>query len=401
MQQEKLKESRRNFLKTSLAGAMGGIMLPNILKAEKHKIDNTKVVYRTLGRTGIKVPVISFGCGYISDPGIVNAALDAGIIHLDTANSYENGRSETAIAEAIKNRKRDSYILATKAHIFADNRTGLFSEKTKIKTFTDRIDQSLKRLGVDYVDILYLHDVVKKEAALFDPLVNALEKYKKAGKARSIAVSFHKNEVELLKAVADDKRYDVVMVSYNFRQPHREEVKKAIEYAAKAGVGIVIMKAMAGVYWDQERTKPINAKAALKWVLQDENAHTIVSGFQNFEQLEENKQVMGEISLSPEEKKELQFGYIENEPGLYCAQCEKCIPQCKHRLDIPSYMRSYMYAYAYKKPAEAKRLITQISENVPCGNCNECGIKCTMEFNVRNKILDVARLKSVPDEFLV
>jgi uncharacterized protein len=408
-----MNESRRNFIKTGMAGILGGTMLPGLMnenglnsrKVTKKQLsapgDNKEIVYRTLGRTGIKVPVISFGCGYITDPALVTAALDSGIIHMDTAYSYANGKSEESIAEAIKGRKRDSFILGTKAYMEADNRTGLFSEKTKVKTFIERLDSSFKKLGVDYVDILYLHDVVKKEAALFDPLVEVLEKYKKAGKTRAIGVSFHRNEAEILKAIADDKRYDVVMVSYNFRQPHREEVKEAIAYAAKAGVGIVVMKAMAGVYWDQVRTKPINAKAALKWVLQDENIHTIVSGFMNYEQLEENKQVMAEIPLTPEEKNDLHFGYIDKEPGLYCAQCDKCRSQCKNNLDIPAYMRSYMYAYAYKKPAEAKRTIElRGSENIPCSDCRECKINCTMGFNIREKMLDISRLKNIPDEFL-
>jgi hypothetical protein len=61
-----------------------------------------------------------------------------------------------------------------------------------------------------------------------------------------------------------------------------------------------------------------------------------------------------------------------------------------------------MYAYAYRKPSEAKRVITQISPgDVPCVSYNDCRINCTMGFNVREKIIDVSRLKSVSDEFLV
>ncbi len=67
-----------------------------------------------------------------------------------------------------------------------------------------------------------------------------------------------------LEYTEEEKIYDVILTTYNFRQPHREEVRKAIAYAAKAGLGVVGIKVLAGAYWDKERKHPINAKTTLQ-----------------------------------------------------------------------------------------------------------------------------------------
>ncbi len=65
-------------------------------------------------------------------------------------------------------------------------------------------------------------------------------------------------------------------------------------------------------------------------------------------------------------------------------------------------MRSYMYAYGYKHPALAKETLHSIDlSSLPCSDCKTCNVQCSMDFDVRNKILDIARIKEVPEVFLV
>ena len=68
------------------------------------------------------------------------------------------------------------------------------------------------------------------------------------------------------------------------------------------------MKTQAGVYWDRFRARKINMKAALKWVLQDENVHTTIPAFSNFQEMEEDLSVMGDLELTPEEKRDIELG---------------------------------------------------------------------------------------------
>jgi len=159
---------------------------------------------------------------------------------------------------------------------------------------------------------------------------------------------------------------------------------------------------MAGVYWDKERKHPINAKAALKWVLQDENVHTTIPGIATFDQLELDMSVMEDLTLTPKERGDLKLGQKTAMTGLYCAQCGRCRLQCRYNLDIPTMMRSYMYAYGYKNPAKAKETLQSLDlSNLPCDRCPTCHVQCTMGFDVRDKVIDIARIKHVPKDFLV
>lgn len=412
MNKKEITNSRRNFLKKGVVGLAGvSIFSPAAQGDSKSKagVDaqkpavKKKMIYRTLGKTGLKLPIVSMGVMNADKPELVRAALDAGIVHLDTAHYYQRGRNEEMVGKVIKDRPRDSYVIATKVPGDPqDRKTGLFTKETKAETFLEKFEISLKRLGLDHVDIFYLHSVVKREAVLFEPLMNAMIKLKKDGKIRFIGVSTHSNEPEVLRAAADSKVYDVVLTAYNFLQPHLLEMDRAIAYAAKAGLGIVAMKTQAGVYWDKERQKPINMKAALKWALQNKNIHTSIPGFTTFDQMNLDLSVMEDLTLTPREKTDLKLGKKLSMAGLYCRQCGQCLAQCGKDLEIPTLMRSYMYAYGYKRPALAAETLQSLDlSKLPCGDCNSCNVQCTMGFDVRGKILDIARIQKVPQDFLV
>jgi predicted aldo/keto reductase-like oxidoreductase len=404
-----VNKGRRKFIKEGAIGLAGAAFLPSVIRVgKKAQTKDTekerKFIYRTLGKTGIKLPIISMGIHLISNPNLVRAALDAGIVYLDTPPNYSQLDGLRAmIKSVIKERPRASYVIATRVSELRRNpRTDLFLKETKAGPFVEEFEKNLKQLGLDHVDIFLLAGISSKEAALFGTLLNAMEKLRKEGKTRFIGLTTHRNEPEVIRAAVESEVYDVVMSAYNFRQPHREEVKKAIALAAKSGLGVVAMKTMAGVYWDRERKHPINAKATLKWVLGDKNVHTTVPSITTFDQLEKDLSVMEDLTLTPEEKADLKLGEKLALTGLYCQQCEKCLAQCPNNFDIPTLMRSYMYAYGYRNPTLAKETLEKLDlDGVPCKNCDTCQVICSMGFDVRNKIMDIARIKAVPEEFLV
>lgn len=407
MVKQGVNKGRRKFIKEGAIGLAGAAFLPSVIrvgkKAQTKEIEKErKFIYRTLGKTGIKLPIVSMGTHLTSDPNLVRAALDAGILYLDTPSGIYRANREI-IRSVIKDRPRDSYVIATKGdEPRRDPKTDLFRQEIKAGPFIEQFETSLKQLGLEYVDIFYLHHISRKEAALFEPLLNAMEKQKKEGKTRFLGVSTHRNEPEVIRAAVESKLFDVVLTAYNFRQPHREEVKKAIAFAAESGLGVVAMKTMAGVYWDRERKHPINAKATLKWVLGDKNVHTTVPGITTFDQLEKDISVMEDLALTPEEKADLKLGDKLALTGLYCQQCEKCLAQCPGNFDIPTFMRSYMYAYGYGNPFEARKTLETVNlADIPCQSCPACQVTCSMGFDVRKKIIDIARIKEVPEEFLV
>ena len=392
---------RRDFMKSGLAG-VGGLLLATSRPKETIATQQ-KIISRTLGNTGMRVPIVSMGMVSAGHPGLVRAALDAGIVYIDTAHDYHRGQSEELVGEVVKGRSRDSYIISTKVgfgRTATSLITGLYNtaEATE-EAFLKNVDISLKRLGLDYVDILYHHKPWRRESALYEPALKAMEKVKKSGKARFLGVSYHRNEVEVTQAAIDSKLYDVTMIPCNFKQKHYIEVREAIAKAAKAGLGIVAMKVMGGIP-AQDPLKPFNASAVLKWVLQDSNVHTSVPGFSTFEEMDIDFAVMADLTMTDPEK-----DYLRKEasiPGLYCQGCGHCVKQCIAKLPIPDLMRAYMYTYGYQRPAVGQELV--VSLGLPrriCEDCGQCPVKCLNGWNVAGKIRDVARLRDVPSEFIV
>ncbi len=384
---------RRNFLKLSMAGAAGGFLsATGPLKASgtvnTSPAEEKGIIYRTLGKTGIKVPLVNLGFVRSDNPRIVSLALDMGMTLIDTAHGYNNGRNEEMLGEVLKSRDRDSYYLATRLR-------GDTEEQ-----IMDAFNTSLGRLGLDYVDILGLHGSGSREHTLDETRLKAFSKIREQGKARFLSVSTHSNEPEVVRAVADSGVYDVVFTSYNFRMERFNELKEAIDYAASAGTGIIAMKTMAGVYWDRERTDPINVKAALKFALQNPNIHSSIPGMDSFQELEENFAVNYNIDLMPGELNDLRLDQAMG--GLFCLGCEKCSGQCSKNLPVSDIMRAYMYAYGYKSPALARETMDSLGlGREACINCTSCGVRCVQGFNIAEKIKDIDRIRKVSSDFLV
>ncbi len=389
-------------MKTTLAGCGGLVMLSSEAKGQESRVVDSKgkerkFIYRSLGRTGLKLPVINMGVMNSDNPNLIRAALDSGIVLLDTAHGYMGGRNEETIGSVIKGRPRDSFMIGSKVSLPKDRSTGLYLEGATTDEFLKKLDISLKRLGVDHVEILYHHGVSNKESVVYEPVLKAMEKAKKEGKIRFAGISTHANEPEVVHATVDSKFYDVVLVAYNYQQKHYPEVRNAIARAAQAGIGIVGMKAILG-----RRQSPAvqSAAAALKWVLQDPNVHTIVPGFTTFEEMETDLAVSENPNFTEDEKKMLQKE--TSLTSLYCQGCSRCLKQCRDQLPIPDLMRAYMYTYGYRNLALAQDLVLSLDlPNRACEDCAQCNVKCSVGFNVPAKIKDVMRLKDVPSEFIV
>jgi len=402
---------RRAFLRQGLTGLAAVGAIPGAVKAAAFASADsgkagvgetqtqTKLIVRTLGKTGLKIPVVSMGVMNADNPAVVQAALDSGIFMLDTAHGYQRGRNEQMIGQVIKGKPRDSYMIATKVPGPGRDKSlqGLDGEALQ-KSFLEKFDLSLERLGLDHVEILYLHNNTTKEDVQNPAIIEALQKAKKSGKARFIGITTHSNEPAVIRATIEAKVYDVVLTAYNFLQDHREEVRKAVAESAAAGLGVVAMKTQAGAYWDEKRLQPINMRAALKWVLNDPNVTTAIPGFTTFDQLKEDLTVMTDLKLTPQELKDLKLG--EQVAGLYCQQCGQCVPGCPKSLPIPDLMRSYMYAYGYRNLQAAHELVgsLEVPEN-PCGSCASCSAVCAKGFDVAERVKDIARLRAVPGDF--
>jgi uncharacterized protein len=400
------KNQRREFLKKSFLGISGAALIPGTFKAsmtndtQKNEIPDLPI--RILGKTGIKTPVLSMGAGNANDPNFVKAAYHAGIKLFFSATYYGEGNNEKLVGEGLKGLPRDSFIIGTAVTPDGfDTRSGNFTTPLNVNSYIKKTEESLKRFGLDYIDFLLFPYAGKRDVILNESLLKGLQELKKQGKTKYTGIATHSNCAEALTAAADSKFYNVVMTAYNFKTDKKDVVNEAIAYAAKAGVGVVAMKTLAGVYEDKSRTTPLNTDAALKWVLQNENISSVVSGMSSLEELQKNIAMIKNLKMSDQDIKDLSMAGFNNKPGLYCHQCSTCVPQCINNLEIPTIMRSYMYAYGYKNLEHAQHtLITAGFSGNPCEKCEVCNVNCIAGFNIKERIQDIARLKDVPCEFL-
>ena len=400
-------ESRRNFLKKNLLGFSGAALLPgtieNTYTESFTQRSGSDLPTRILGKAGLEVPIISMGVEGASAAGFIKAAYEAGIRMFFSATYYGEGNNEKLLGDVVRNLPRDALIIGS-AIIpkGVDYNGGMYTGKSTYEDQIKTAEDSLKRFGMDYLDFMLLPYAAKRESIFFEPLLRAMEDLKKQGKTRFVGIATHSFQDEAIRAATDTKVYDLIMTGYSFRDGNLQEINDAIAYAAKAGIGVVGMKAQAGAYWDRERTQPINSDAALKWVLQNKNITSVVSGMTNFSELQKNiALIKGNLDLTDEDKKDLKLVSNETTPGLYCKQCRQCMVQCTHKLDIPTIMRSYMYAYGYRNPEKARyTLENAVVPGQSCVDCFTCNVKCPAGFNVKQKILDIVRLKDVPEDFL-
>src|SRR4030043_690941 len=135
---------RRKFIKT-ISSTLLGITTPNILKVRSSlgkSEKGTNLEYRTLGKTGLKVTVVSMGVMNCSDPSVLLRAFDLGINFYDTAPSYMRGTNEEMVGAALKG-KREKVLIQTKVREHDE-------KKMRVS-----VERSLRRLRTDYIDVLF------------------------------------------------------------------------------------------------------------------------------------------------------------------------------------------------------------------------------------------------------
>src|SRR5689334_3737793 len=185
--------SRRNFLAAGLAlpavasasySSSQSSPQPPARTATPRPAAGPAFQYKVLGKTGLKVTTVGFGCMITSDGSVVERAADIGITYFDTARSYQGGNNERMVGAALK-KKRNQITLSSKTE-----------GRTKEEAL-EQLDTSLKELGTDRLDIWYLH-AKQRPSDVTDGLIEAQQIAKKAGKIRFAGVSTHGGQPELM-----------------------------------------------------------------------------------------------------------------------------------------------------------------------------------------------------------
>jgi predicted aldo/keto reductase-like oxidoreductase len=256
---------RRTFFKTTIAAsvpiAVGGIvdsLSSLVAAAEKQRDDQPagsgetvvgEMIYRPLGRTGERVSVLGLGGHHIGrqkDPQeslrLIRAAIHGGITFMDNCWDYHDGDSEVRMGKGLRDGYREKVFLMTKI----DGRT----EKAAAK----QIDESLKRLQTDHIDLLQHHEIIRLEDPdrIFadDGSMNAVIAAQKAGKVRFIGFTGHKDPMVHLRmleiAEKHEFRFDTVQMPLNVMDAHfRSFQHLVLPLLLKKQIGVLGMKSMA------------------------------------------------------------------------------------------------------------------------------------------------------------
>jgi len=384
------RSSRRSFLSAGLALPLAAQPAPQ-----------PKLQYRTLGKTGMKVTALSFGCMTTSDASVIEHAADAGIVHFDTARLYQNGNNERMVGGALKSRRKSVYI------------SSKTQAKTKAEALAD-LETSLRELGTDYLDIWYLH-MRNEPAEVTDELLEVQRAAKQAGKIRFTGVSTHFNMDRMLPYLAKLRQTDVALTTYNFSMrsvaadkntdtsASKTDMTAAIREARKSGMGIVAMKAMAGGASRVERgdrlyganpadlTKQLKQPgvplAAIKWVLRNESVDTAIVCMTDHDQLEENLRAMSE-PFTDKDDRLLAVRLAQMGPN-YCRMCGTCGGACDKGVPVPDMLRFLTYAEGYGQFAMARERYLEVPEDIRairCGDCAACSIDCPNGVRVRERV---------------
>ncbi|MGZ4816163.1 MAG: aldo/keto reductase [Terriglobales bacterium] len=281
--------SRRDFIGLSLGAALVAGLPAEVAGADTH----AGVEYRTLGRTGEKVSALGLGGFHIGKQKdenesirIIRAAIDGGINFMDNCWDYNNGASEVRMGKALRDGYRQKVFLMTKI----DGRDK--------KTAAKQIDDSLKRLQTDHVDLMQFHEVIRMN----DPerifaaggAMEAMLEAKKAGKVRYIGFTGHKNpdiHLHMLDVAAQHKfRFDTVQMPLNVMDAHFESFeKKVLPRLVKDDIGVLGMKSMGDPFILESKT--VTPEECLRYAMSLPTS-VVITGIDSMDVLQQDLKVL-------------------------------------------------------------------------------------------------------------
>ncbi len=388
-QRDKLIEmNRRDFLHIGLVGAtstlMGGNALAEAVQeyAEKAPFTFPPPVYRTLGRTGLKVSVVGFGAMLTPEPEVIRVAFEHGVNYVNTSRKYMAGKNEEIVGKALQGFRHKVFV-ATKIQ------TELNTKEAIIKD----VEASLKALGTDYIDIIQLDANADKERIFRAEPREAFTLLKKQGKIRFCGAAVHKNPTDVVNAVAADpsRFFDTILVSYNFKSG--KELTDAITRAAETGLGIIAMKSQVGGYATTALGGLSPHQAALKWVLNNPHIALAIPGMKDLVELKENIAVMG-VPLRAADQRTLRIYGAAVQP-YYCHLCGSCEEGCPRGVEISTVNRSLMYAQGYRNPELAGATYRELPASATaatCLDCSACTARCINGLDISAKMAQARQL---------
>ncbi len=382
---EKLNRiDRRGFLKTVGAAGLGSYFASADVKAgpnEPNAVQRKEgpkfpeLPRRKLGKSGIKIPVLSNGVMFdvTENQLILRANLQYNVTYWDTAYGYAGGNSEIGIGTFLKRNPeiRKKLFVVTKAS-WVSSRWGSVVEQLE-----QRLQESLRRMNIDYVDLYYgVHGCDNPDYQLTEQMRRWAEDAKKRKLIRYFGFSTHKNMEKCLMAASKLDWIDAIMTSYNVVLMQKPEMQDAVQACHEAGIGLIAMKVLTGTQKRQTEAEDkvvthfldkgyTREQALIKAVLEDKRITAACIRMENVTLLRSNvAAVLDKTSLTQADTEVLRE-YAEAACSGYCAGCayicDAALPDVPYTSEI---MRYLMYYNSYGERQGARELFAQIPRNV-------------------------------------
>lgn len=374
------------------------------------------MLYRKMKKAAPDLSILGFGCmrfplkesGQIDEEkatGMIRYAIDHGVNYIDTAYPYHNGESEPVVGRALAGGYREKVRLATKLPSW------LIKSREEMDKY---LDEQLARLRTDSIDFYLLHGLTQpfwenlSALGVTDFLDDAIadERIRYAG------FSFH-DSTKVFKDIVKSYDWTFAQIQYNFMDEHYQAGTKGLKYAAKKGLGIVVMEPIRGgllakelkgisEIWNKADVQRTPAEWALRWVWNHPEVTVVLSGMSAPEQVRQNVDVTksglpnsltkAELTLFKNVKEELEKRII-----IPCTGCKYCTP-CPHGVSVPECFEYYNRGHMYEDEEETRRIyfafLGGFMSGTPsyaslCEECGECEEKCPQSLPIRDNLKKV------------
>ena len=336
---------------------------------------------RRFGRTGLEVSRIGFGgmtIPHVSKEqavAAVNRALDLGVNFIDTARAYGNGDSEDKIGEVMKTRRDECYLSSR-------------SPKMDYEGMKQAIDESLRTLGVDYIDLYEPHDVSRtsmyEQLMSEDGAIKALHEAKESGKIRFIGVTGH--NWGLMQKLLRSGHFDAALVTYNIA--NREAEEAVIPLARELDIGLFVMKVFGNSQLlglspvDEDRNPTV--EECLRFALSSDAFPMILTGVKSPEEIEQNVAIANSYEPLTEAEQRAIRHFGDRLGQGYCYGCDYCQP-CPAEINIPVILQllekqkriSWEWPQFHQQYAEFEHTVDD------CLDCAQCEEACPQGLPVR------------------
>lgn len=376
--------------------------------------------YRRLKKTDIDLSILGYGCmrlpilenksdkiDYVKAEKLLHHAIEHGVNFVDTAWFYhaavfgQKGESEPFVGEALSGKWREKIHLATKMPLFT------LRQKEQMEEY---LSQQLERLKTDYLDFYLLHGLNGEiwEKVKGFGVREFLDRKKAEGKIRNACFSYHGTAEDFIK-ICDEYDWTYAQIQYNYVDTDFQAGYKGLKYAESKGINVIVMEPLKGGKLarklppemlnviESSQIKRSPAEWALRFVWNEPGVKSLLSGMNEFNQLEENLRIAeegiaGSLGATEIIIFEELHSAMKNRTRIECTACRYCMP-CSSGVEIPEVLEALNTATLWNDPNPWGTGYLRVRGKASkCTACRECEEVCPQGLPISNHMKEAIKV---------